>query len=250
MEIELDRRAHRARVRRSPAARLVVAAALTAALVVAAPLAADAHVRLYPKQAVAGADDTLLTLAVPNESATASTTRVVVALPTATPFGDVSVEPVAGWTASVTTSELPHPARVDGARVTEAPTRITWTAAAGTRLRSGEFQAFVLSVGPMPDTGRILLPTVQTYSDGRTVAWNEPTPARGEEPERPAPVLYVNDVPPAADRVGGTASVQPQPSQVPIDIALAVAAAALVLALGAGVLAVAALVRLRRRGAA
>lgn len=76
--------------------RAAAVALLAAALILAAPLSASAHIRVHSEQAVAGADDTLLTFSVPTESATATTTGVVVDLPTATPFGYVSYQPVPG----------------------------------------------------------------------------------------------------------------------------------------------------------
>lgn len=227
-----------------------VAALAAVALVLAVPLSASAHVRVYPKQAVAGADDTLLTFSVPTESGSATTTRVVIDLPTATPFGDVSYQPVSGWTATVVDGRLPHPAKVDGTTVTEAPLRVVWTADPGTRLAGGQFQDFVLSVGPMPETGRIAFPTTQTYSDGKVVTWTQPTPASGEEPDSPAPVLYIDDAPPPTERLTtGTVglSAQPVAGAADLTVVTALAAAALVLAVVAAGLALLALLRPRRR---
>lgn len=98
---------------------------------------------------------------------------------------------------------LPKPATVSvsGTIVTGAPARVVWTADPGTKLARGQFQDFVLSVGPMPDTGRIAFPTTQTYSDGTVVRWNEATTSSGAEPDRPAPVLYINDAPPPTERL-------------------------------------------------
>lgn len=222
----------------------------TAALVLAVPLAADAHVRVDPKQAVAGADDTLLTFTVPTESGSASTTKVVIDLPTATPFGDVAYQPVPGWTARVVTGALPKPAKIDGTTVTKAPTSVVWTADAGTRLTGGQFQDFVLSVGPMPDTGRLVFPTTQTYSDGTVTRWTEPTPDSGEEPEHPAPVLYVNDAPPPTERLTSTAvglSAQAPASAADATLGIVLGAAGLVLGLLALVVALLAVLRRPRR---
>jgi len=222
---------------------------VTAALVVALPLSASAHVRVYPKQAVAGADDTLLTFSVPTESASATTTRVVIDLPTATPFGDVSYQPVSGWSAKVVTGRLPKPAKIDGTTVTEAPTQVVWTAGASTRLRAGQFQDFVLTVGPMPDTGQVSFPTTQTYSDGTVVRWTEPTTASGDEPEHPAPVLYIDDAPPATDRVATTAvglSAEAPALATSEVVSLVIAVAALLVALIAVIVAVLAVVAARR----
>lgn len=217
----------------------------TAALVVAVPLAADAHVRVDPKQAVAGADDTLLTFTVPTESGSAVTSKVVIDLPTATPFGDVAYQPVPGWTARVVTGRLPKPAKIDGATVTEAPTSVVWTADPGTRLVGGQFQDFVLTVGPMPDTGRILFPTTQTYSDGTVTHWSQATPDSGDEPEHPAPVLYVNDAPPPTERLASSAVGLS--ASAPATTGIVLGAAGLVLGVLALIISLLALLRRPRR---
>ena len=145
-----------------------------------------------PGEATAGSW-AVLTFRVPDESATAGTTSVVVDLPTDAPFSSVSTEPVPGWTAEVTTTTLPEPVEVGGATLTEAPTTVTWTADPGVQLADGEFQRFSVSAGPVPEVDSVLLPVHQGYSDGTVVDWDEPTPASGEEPEHPAPELVVTD---------------------------------------------------------
>jgi uncharacterized protein YcnI len=176
-----------------------------ALLTLAAPLAASAHVHVEPGQAEAGSYSTL-TFKVPNESADAGTVGLVVDLPTDTPFTSVSYEPLPGWTTEVTTGELPEPVDIVGATVTEAPLSVTWTADEGTQIAPGQFQQFVISAGAVPDTGSITLPTHQEYSDGTVVDWDEPTPASGDEPEHPAPTLYVNDTAPDEGHSGAHGS--------------------------------------------
>ncbi|MGV8897005.1 MAG: YcnI family protein [Rhodoglobus sp.] len=160
------------------------------ALAVAAPLAASAHVSVDPAQAAAGSYS-VITFTVPNESETAGTTRVEVSLPTDTPFSSVRYVPVAGWTAELVRSTLPEPVTVGESEITEAVTSVIWTADPGAEIVAGELQLFPLSVGPVPDTSSIVLPTEQTYDDGSVVSWSE----TGEDAERPAPVLYINDAP-------------------------------------------------------
>ncbi|WP_402462304.1 YcnI family copper-binding membrane protein [Isoptericola aurantiacus] len=152
--------------------------------------AASAHVTVDPTDATAGSY-TLLTFRVPTESDTASTTELEVDLPTDTPFGHVSVEPVPGWTATVTTAELDEPVEVHGAEITEAVDTVTWTADDdAAAIAPGEFQRFTVSAGPVPEVDSIVLPAHQTYSDGTVVDWEEV--AEGDaEPEKPAPTLTV-----------------------------------------------------------
>jgi uncharacterized protein YcnI len=165
-------------------------AALTLTALAAAP--ASAHVRVTPDGEAAAGGYAVLTFRVPNESATAATTQVEVALPTDTPLASVSVEPVPGWTAHVERASLPEPVELHGTEVTEAPVRVTWTADSDdAALGDGEFQRFTISAGPLPEVDQLVLPTTQTYTDGSVVAWDQPTPASGEEPEHPAPVLQV-----------------------------------------------------------
>ncbi|MFT2707240.1 YcnI family protein [Clavibacter zhangzhiyongii] len=245
----------------TPAPRRILRAATAlvggVALAVALPLAASAHVRVSPDQAAAGSYSTL-TFKVPTESATATTTSVTVDLPKDTPFSSLSTEPVPGWTAKVTTERLDTPVETDDATITDAPIEVTWTADDGVGLKAGEFQRFTISVGPVPETGSIVLPAHQGYSDGSVVDWDEATPASGEEPEHPAPTLYVQDAPPA-DSMGSmtttapdasAAATTPAPSADAASGAVAVGLGVGGLALGALALVVAvfALTRVRREG--
>jgi uncharacterized protein YcnI len=164
-----------------------VALAAGATLALAAPLAASAHVTLDGNTAAAGSYS-LLTFKVPNESATEATSRIQLTLPAETPLESVSYVPVAGWTTEVTEST------------------VTWTAEPGSEIAAGQLLLLPLSVGPIPDTGSIVLPVDQTYTDGTVVSWSETE----EDAEHPAPVLYVNDAPAAdhhADDDGDDASI-------------------------------------------
>ena len=169
---------------------------LAGLLALAAPLAASAHVHVSPETAPVG-DYATLAFKVPTESATASTVGLEVDFPTAHPFTSVEYQPIQGWKAVVTTSKLATPVKAEGGDISEAVTKVVWTADPGYGIPPGAFQQFIVSAGAVPDTGKVLLPATQTYSDGSVVKWNEPTPASGTEPEHPAPTLYINDTPPA-----------------------------------------------------
>jgi len=173
-----------------------VAAGTTAMFLLAAPLSASAHVEVDPTRAAAGREATL-TFMVPTESATAGTVKLVVDLPTDAPFTSVSYQPLAGWTTTVDTEKLAKPVTTATGTITEAAVRVTWTADSGVQIAPGQFQLFTISTDAVPDTGMILFPTHQTYSDGSVVDWTDKTPASGKEPEHPAPTLYINDPVPA-----------------------------------------------------
>ena len=163
------------------------AATMTAGLLAAGAAAASAHVHVDSDDPAAGGYSHL-TFNVPNESATAKTSKLEVTLPSETPFTSVSVKPVEGWKAVVTTSDLPRPVTVAGATVTKAPSSVVWTADAAHQIGQNEYQAFSLSVGVLPDAGTtVTLPTAQTYTDGTVVKWDEKTVEGQAEPEHPAP---------------------------------------------------------------
>ncbi|TYB38211.1 YcnI family protein [Micromonospora sp. AP08] len=175
------------RLRRpAAAAALTLAAVATAVLGLAGP--ASAHVTVNPTEATQGGYGRFA-FRVPNESDTASTTRVEVNLPENAPVGSVSTMPVPGWTVTVEKRKVDPPIEVHGSQLTEAVSKLTWTAAPNGGVKPGEFQEFPVSMGPLPQTDRMVFKVLQTYSDGNISRWiEEPTPG-GEEPENPAPVL-------------------------------------------------------------
>jgi len=163
------------------------AATLTAGLLAAGAAAASAHVHVDTDDPAAGGYSHL-TFNVPSESESAKTSKLEVTLPTDTPFTSVSVKPVEGWKAVITTSELPKPITIAGATVTKAPSSVVWTADEAHQIGPDEYQAFSLSVGVLPDAGTtVTLPTAQTYTDGTVVKWDEKTVEGQAEPGHPAP---------------------------------------------------------------
>jgi uncharacterized protein len=63
-----------------------------------------------------------------------------------------------------------------------------------------------VEVGPLPDdVDSLAFPAIQTYEGNEEVAWIEPTPEGGEEPEHPAPVLELVDAE-EGDAHGGEAT--------------------------------------------
>ena len=200
--------------RPGPARRLTRAAVgtvMAAALLWLGQAPADAHVRVQTDSTVTGSFSAL-TFRVPNESATAGTVKLAVTLPTDTPFLYVSTKPVPGWQASTTEATLPAPVVVDGTTVTKATRTVTWTADPGVQIGPGQYQEFSISAGPLPKPGTILLPAVQTYSDGTVTTWDQPSPAGGAEPEHPAPAIVV------------TAAAAPTPGAAAVAVAGAPAA--------------------------
>jgi uncharacterized protein YcnI len=162
----------------------VGAAAITLAL--AAP--ASAHVTVNPKSATKGGY-TKVAFRVPNEKDSGETTKLEVNLPTDKPIASVSLKPLPGWTATSETTKLATPIKSDDGEITEAISKITWTAAAGAAIKPGQFQEFEVSLGPLPDTDQVVFKALQYYSDGDVVRWIDEPTAGGAEPDHPAPVL-------------------------------------------------------------
>ena len=164
-----------------------VAAAAAAAAALAFPAAASAHVTVNPSTATQGGY-TKVTFRVPNERDDASTTKVEVALPTDTPIASVSLKPVQGWTAVAENSKLATPIKTADGEITDAVSKITWTASADAAIKPHQFQEFDVSLGPLPAVDQIVFKALQTYSGGEVVRWID-EPAAGAEAEHPAPVL-------------------------------------------------------------
>jgi uncharacterized protein YcnI len=163
-----------------------VAAGVVSGVFVAGP--ASAHVSVDPKEATQGGY-TKLTFRVPNEKDAADTVKVEINLPADKPIASISTKPLDGWTVQADRTKLDKPIKSDDGEITEAVTKITWTAAAGAAIKPGQFQEFDVSAGPLPETDKIVFKALQTYSDGDIVRWIEEPGSGGAEPEHPAPTL-------------------------------------------------------------
>jgi periplasmic copper chaperone A len=193
----------------------VLSVAATATVLGAAP--AFAHVTAQPGDAAQGSYS-VVSLRVPNESATAGTVKLEVTLPADHPLASVRTSPVAGWTATTTEAPLNPPVRSGERMLDKAVRTVTWTANPGSRIRPGEYLDFPLSLGPLP-TGvdDLVLPAVQTYDDGKIVSWDQPMNPDGSEPERPAPSVALGPAAAGGDHHPGMAA--PQQPGAPDDAA-------------------------------
>lgn len=170
---------------------LVVTVLLTAAAMFTLAGPASAHVTVNSTGAKQGGY-AVLTFRVPNESASASTTKLQVQLPAEAPISSVLVEPRPGWTYKITKARLDTPITTGhGDQITEVVREIDWTAdGAADAIKPGEFAEFRISAGPLPKVDVLRFGALQTYSDGSVVAWNEqPAPGSSAAPEHPKPAL-------------------------------------------------------------
>ncbi len=217
--------------------RAAFAVALVCALIVGWSAAASAHVTIDPDSAEAGGF-AILHFQVPNESDSANTVKIEIAMPQGVALPFVLAQPVAGWTVSVETSPLDTPIETDDGTVTEAVSQVTFE---GGKIAPGQFQLFDLEVGPLPDeVGTTLtFPAVQTYDDGEEVRWVDPSEAGQPEPEHPAPTLQL------VSASGGEDTESSDDSSSNALAIVGIAVGAVGIALGAT-----ALVQLRRRQSA
>ncbi len=240
--------------------RALVGLAAGAALAIAVPLAASAHVTVNPNTATPGSYATV-NFRVPTESETASTVKLEVSLPTDTPLSAVLVQPVPGWTATVEKGALPAPVEVEGNTVSEAPLKIVWQADPGVGIGQDQFQIFSAVLGPVPDTGHLVLPAAQSYSDGSVVDWAAtPDEVAADDTLEPAPVLYINDTPPSGEHSHNHGSATAAPAEEDHSamaasstsdssgVALGLSIAALVVAAAGAVLGALAFARRPKRG--
>lgn len=180
------------KVSRPRVSRLAATGALAASAVVVLSSPAFAHVSVSPEGTAAKGGYAVIDFKVPNERDDASTTKLEVNFPTDHPLASVMTQPIAGWDVKVTKSELDKPLELHGEQISEAVTKVTWTAT-GDGIEPGSFEKFPLSVGALPeDTDELVFKAIQTYSNKEVVRWIEEQQEGEEEPETPAPVLTLS----------------------------------------------------------
>ncbi|MFH8617972.1 YcnI family protein [Streptomyces sp. NPDC017979] len=165
----------------------VAAGVGVASVLLAGPAAA--HVSVQPQGEAAQGGYATVFVKVPNERDNASTVKLELNLPTEHPMTSVMPQPVPGWRAEVTKSKLAKPLTVHGKQVTEAVSKVTWTAD-GSKIGPGQFQQFPLSLGQLPEKAdQLVFKALQTYDNKEVVRWIEAPEEGAAEPESPAPVL-------------------------------------------------------------
>lgn len=222
-------------------------------LALAVPNAANAHVGIDPVSAEPGTSQRVSFSAL-NESETAAAVKVEISLPTDTPILTVTYLPTPGWTTEVVEADLPKPVTVGGNEITRAPSKIIFTADQGNGILPGQFQEWTLSLGPIPDTGQILFPAIETYDDGEVVNWTAAAEDIEKDPSLdPAPVLFVNDEPVTGHDEPAAApdhDENAEPAASPNDNGLAVGLGISGIALGAAGILIGGLAWIRSRKAA
>ncbi|MFD4026108.1 YcnI family protein [Streptomyces sp. NPDC058576] len=175
--------------------------AASTVLLIAGPAAA--HVSVQPVGEAAKGGYATLNFKVPNERDQASTVKLEVNFPADHPLSSVTPQAVPGWDIKIDKSKLDKPLEVHGKKITEAVSKVTWTAD-DSEIAPGYFQQFPVSVGALPeDADQLVFKAIQTYDNKEVVRWIEEPTAGGEEPDSPAPVLKLAAA--AEDHHGGAA---------------------------------------------
>jgi uncharacterized protein YcnI len=147
------------------------------------PAAAQAHVTVHPNSVPEGAF-AVISVRVPNEEDNVDTTKVVVQFPEG--FGDVSLNPPAGWKATVKTKKPPAPIKTDDGTIDEEVSTVTFS---GGTIPPGQFREFPISAGIPGKAGDTLtFKALQTYSNGKVVRW-----IGSPDADTPAPTISIND---------------------------------------------------------
>ncbi|GAB7102917.1 YcnI family protein [Streptomyces phaeofaciens JCM 4814] len=174
------------------ASRFAAAAVVAGSAVLVLSGPAFAHVSVQPEGTAAKGGYAVVDFKVPNERDNASTTKLEVTFPTDHPLASAMPEPIDGWKIQVTKATLAKPIELHGKQISEAVSKITWTAT-GKGVEPGFFQKFPVSVGTLPeDTDELVFKAIQTYSNKEVVRWIEVQEDGAEEPENPAPVLALS----------------------------------------------------------
>jgi uncharacterized protein len=176
------------------ASRLAATAAVAAGAVVVLSSPAFAHVSVAAEGTAAKGGYAVVDFKVPNERDNASTTKLEVNFPTDHPLASVMPEPMPGWKIEVTKSKLAKPLELHGEQITEAVSKVTWTATGKDGgIQPGYFEKFPVSIGALPeDADELVFKAIQTYSNKEVVRWIEVQEDGAEEPETPAPVLALS----------------------------------------------------------
>ncbi|MFE7481792.1 YcnI family protein [Streptomyces sp. NPDC057552] len=172
--------------------RIAIATGVAASTVLLLAGPAAAHVSVQPQGEAAKGGYATLNFKVPNERDQASTVKLEVNFPADHPLSSVTPEAVPGWKIDITKSDLDKPLEVHGRKITQAVTKVTWTAD-GSEIAPGYFQQFPVSVGQLPENAdQLIFKAIQTYDNKEVVRWIEEPTANGEEPDSPAPVLKLS----------------------------------------------------------
>ncbi|KAA9155640.1 DUF1775 domain-containing protein [Amycolatopsis acidicola] len=172
-----------------------------------APAPASAQVSIVPDQVDGGGTHTFAFRLADGKPGTA-TTRLELTFPPDPPVAYVKVDPVPGWTVTVTPRPLDPPVQAGDRTVSEVAASLVLD---GGSVRPGEFEQFLVTLGPLPGDGRLTFEAKQTFADGTVAQWGATT--------APAPVITLGSgaVAGAAGTPGAVAKGEAAASPAPAN---------------------------------
>ena len=162
--------------------------------------AASARVSIVPGT-VKGGETQSFAVRLSNERTGVSTTRLELTFPKDVQIPQAKVSKIKGWTATVATRPLDPPVTVNGEEFDEAVDSIVLE---GGEVAPKQFEQFIVTAGPLPQTGQMVFAATQGYSDGSEDRWTDPT-ASGKTAAAPTITITAGGTSPASSS-GGTAA--------------------------------------------
>jgi periplasmic copper chaperone A len=130
-------------------------------LLVLAPSAA-ARVSIVPGAVKGGGTETFA-FRLANERSDTSSNRLELVFPQNPPIAFAEVAAVRGWTATITPRPLNPPITVGGRVISEVVGSIVLE---GGPVRPGQFEQFLITMGPLPADGQMVFEATQNYTNG------------------------------------------------------------------------------------
>ena len=142
--------------------RLLAAGLTSVSILLAFASPAAARVSIVPDHATDGGTQTFA-FRLADERADTASTRLELVFPQDTPVAYVRVDPVPGWTATITPRPLDPPIKVDGKTISEVAGSVVLQ---GGSVAPHEFETFPITMGPLPANGRLTFHAIQTFANG------------------------------------------------------------------------------------
>jgi uncharacterized protein YcnI len=125
---------------------------------------ASARVSIVPDQTTGGGTQTFA-FRLANERSDTTSNRLEITFPQDLPIAYVEVAPTPGWTAKVNPRPLNPPVKVGDKVVSQVADSIVLE---GGAVLPHQFEQFLITMGPLPADGRLLLQTTQGFANGQS----------------------------------------------------------------------------------
>jgi uncharacterized protein YcnI len=146
-----------------------VLATLIGLLALATP--AQARVSIVPG-AVSGGGTETFAFRLANERTDTNSNRLELTFPQEPLIAYAEVAPVSGWTATITPRKLATPVQAGDKTISEVVGSIVLE---GGSVGPRQFDQFLITLGPLPNDGKLAFEAIQTYTNGRTETWSGAT---------------------------------------------------------------------------